>query len=316
MTDFDRLERKIDALSSQVDALAASARKSAELFEDAAPILKGVLCVATARLEKMEDQGYFAMGKGLLKILDRIVEEYDADDVEELGQNVVAIIDVIRSLTQPEVLALVAEISQVTENADQLEPLGLVGMARASRDEDAQRGVAVMVEIMRRLGQGVEKAARRESLRRLLGARRRKGHAPPLRLPRPSLRDVPRQPAEKVRAVSTPTSVIPKAVEPSAGQLAPGVTLTSEGYLQDWNTWTPEIAALMAQRIGVALTERHVALIEFARKEYGQSGASPNIRRLTTGSGLSTKELYQMFPKSPGKATAMIAGLPKPVGCI
>ena len=34
------------------------------------------------------------------------------------------------------------------------------------------------------------------------------------------------------------------------------------------------------------------------------------------GSGVDTKELYQLFPGGPGKLVARIAGLKKPTGCI
>lgn len=95
-----------------------------------------------------------------------------------------------------------------------------------------------------------------------------------------------------------------------------GVAFTPEGFLVDAAAWNRELAELLATSIGVALTDQHWKLIEFARDEYDKTGASPNIRRLTQGSGISTKEIYAMFPKAPGKCTALIAGLPKPVGCI
>ena len=41
-----------------------------------------------------------------------------------------------------------------------------------------------------------------------------------------------------------------------------------------------------------------------------------NIRRITTGSGIPTKELYSLFPRAPAKTVARLAGVHKPVGCI
>ena len=42
----------------------------------------------------------------------------------------------------------------------------------------------------------------------------------------------------------------------------------------------------------------------------------PTVRVLGKTSGVSVKELYQLFPKGPAKIAAKIAGIPKPRGCI
>jgi tRNA 2-thiouridine synthesizing protein E len=52
------------------------------------------------------------------------------------------------------------------------------------------------------------------------------------------------------------------------------------------------------------------------RKEFEAKGDAPSIRKLTKESGVSTKELYELFPGGPAKKAAKIAGLPKPKGCI
>ena len=57
-------------------------------------------------------------------------------------------------------------------------------------------------------------------------------------------------------------------------------------------------------------------VIRFARLEYLSQSASPNIRRLTSGTGLTTREIYALFPKAPGRSIARVAGIPKPAGCI
>jgi dissimilatory sulfite reductase related protein len=40
------------------------------------------------------------------------------------------------------------------------------------------------------------------------------------------------------------------------------------------------------------------------------------VRVLGKTSGVTVKELYQLFPKGPAKMAARIAGIPKPRGCI
>ena len=52
------------------------------------------------------------------------------------------------------------------------------------------------------------------------------------------------------------------------------------------------------------------------RAEFAQKGTGPTVRALGKTSGVSVKELYQLFPKGPAKLAARIAGIPKPRGCI
>ena len=206
-----------------------------------------------------------------------------------------------------------SEVSEAASHVDNVEPVGVVGMLKASQEQDAQRGMAVLVEVLRRLGKGVRKVERRQKLGAQLGPRRRRKLAGVARVRRAVERA---EPVPRAAAVA-PAAGAPKANSPAATPSAiGGVELTPEGFLVDASTWTPQVAEQLARSLGVLLTERHYQLIEFARTEYQTTGASPNIRRLSLGSGISTKELYQMFPRAPGKSTAMIAGLPKPVGCI
>jgi tRNA 2-thiouridine synthesizing protein E len=40
------------------------------------------------------------------------------------------------------------------------------------------------------------------------------------------------------------------------------------------------------------------------------------VRKLGKASGVTTKELFKLFPKGPAKQAALCAGIPKPRGCI
>jgi tRNA 2-thiouridine synthesizing protein E len=95
------------------------------------------------------------------------------------------------------------------------------------------------------------------------------------------------------------------------------INVDDEGFLVDPNEWTPEIAALLAQDEGIQeLTDRHWAVINFCREEFESTGKVPSLRRITKQSGVPTKEVYQLFPKGPGKKVSRIAGLGKPQGCV
>lgn len=95
------------------------------------------------------------------------------------------------------------------------------------------------------------------------------------------------------------------------------VQVNDEGFMTNPAEWTKEIAIELAKEEGIAeLTEAHWKVIEFCRANAETSHAAPTLRAITTGSGVSTKELFGLFPKGPAKKVARISGLGKPEGCV
>ena len=94
------------------------------------------------------------------------------------------------------------------------------------------------------------------------------------------------------------------------------VETNDEGFLVSSDQWTPEIADAIAGEVGLSLSDMHWKVITFCREDAASQGAAPGLRRISKLSGVNMKELYQLFPKGPGKLAAKISGLPKPQGCI
>jgi len=90
-----------------------------------------------------------------------------------------------------------------------------------------------------------------------------------------------------------------------------------EGFMVDKSQWTKEIAEEIARREGIeTLTEAHWKIIDFCRKTGEETGKAPTLRTITDGTGISTKELFALYPKGPAKKVAKISGLGKPEGCV
>ena len=95
------------------------------------------------------------------------------------------------------------------------------------------------------------------------------------------------------------------------------VQVDEQGFMTDPGEWTKEIAADLAEEEGIAeLTPTHWKVIDFCRQDAGASGKTPTLRRITTVAGVSTKEMFALFPKGPAKKVARISGLGKPEGCV
>jgi tRNA 2-thiouridine synthesizing protein E len=95
------------------------------------------------------------------------------------------------------------------------------------------------------------------------------------------------------------------------------VELDDEAFFVQPEQWTEDMAPELARREGIdELTAAHWQVIRCMRAEYFSKGTGPTVRVLGKTSGVSIKELYQLFPKGPAKIAAKIAGIPKPRGCI
>lgn len=94
------------------------------------------------------------------------------------------------------------------------------------------------------------------------------------------------------------------------------VDVDAEGFLTDPSQWDLELAEQLATNIGLELTDEHFAAIDFARSDHSAQGETPTLRRMASAGGVSTKDMFRLFPKKPAKKMAYVAGLPKPVGCV
>lgn len=96
-----------------------------------------------------------------------------------------------------------------------------------------------------------------------------------------------------------------------------------EGYLLNLDDWSPEIAHLIAAQEGLTLTPAHWEIITLIRQYYAEFDLSPAMRPLVKYTALKLgaekgKSVYllSLFPGSPPKLAAKIAGLPRPANCL
>lgn len=96
-----------------------------------------------------------------------------------------------------------------------------------------------------------------------------------------------------------------------------------EGFLLDLADWNDPVATELARREGIDLTTDHWAVIQTLRSFYEATGISPSMRpfvklifeRLGREKGNSIY-LLSLFPGSPAKLAAKVAGLPRPTNCL
>ncbi len=94
------------------------------------------------------------------------------------------------------------------------------------------------------------------------------------------------------------------------------IHVDDDGFMTNYDEWDEQLAGSLAAQIGVTLSETSWQAIRFLRDDFPGHGETATLRRVSTLGGITTKELFALFPKKPAKKLAYIAGLPKPRGCV
>jgi tRNA 2-thiouridine synthesizing protein E len=101
------------------------------------------------------------------------------------------------------------------------------------------------------------------------------------------------------------------------------LNVDKDGFLLDHLSWNEDAALQLALNENIELTKQHWELIHLIRQFYQAFDISPAMRPLAkyiklhlSAEQASSIYLMQLFPQSPAKYLAKIAGLPRPENCL
>jgi len=155
LADTVKLLRRFVEVAPTLERALVGLSAVAELVDDAAPLGSDVMAMVTERLDAVERKGYFRFATAALGVADQVVTNFDEHDVEQLGENVVAILEALREVTQPEMLVFLSRMidavhaEQVAVDMEPAEPPSLWALARQVRDPDVRRGMARALHTLR-----------------------------------------------------------------------------------------------------------------------------------------------------------------------
>ena len=78
-----------------------------DLIKDASPIFNEVIIDFAKKLNKLDEKGYFEFFAEAGNIFDNIIAHYKPEDVRELSDNIITIMETVRSATQPEMMTAI-----------------------------------------------------------------------------------------------------------------------------------------------------------------------------------------------------------------
>ena len=138
--DMLRLLRRILRNTNNIEEGLAQYESIMELISDVSPLTSDAFMKLLEMLNDYEERGYFEF--------DKIVTSYSREDVEALGDNVVHMLEIVKNLTQPEMLAVAERLLDIVQSqakAAELEPEdppSLFALAGKMRDPEVRMGLA------------------------------------------------------------------------------------------------------------------------------------------------------------------------------
>jgi uncharacterized protein YjgD (DUF1641 family) len=120
------------------------------LTDDVNRIGQEVFNVTVETLDRFEREGYFTFMQEAWKILERIVAEFNEEDVRALGDNIVTILTTARNMTQPEILSLANNaVEAISAEATVEDAPSTLKLLREFSDPQVRRGLARMLNVVK-----------------------------------------------------------------------------------------------------------------------------------------------------------------------
>ncbi|MFZ1653994.1 MAG: DUF1641 domain-containing protein [Candidatus Nanopelagicales bacterium] len=139
---------QLNALMAQLDSLS-------QLAELLSTLSGPAMSKATDFLEVADEKGYFAFARQGGAIADRVVTEFDEDDVKALGDNVVTILNAVKELTQPEIMAMLQRTAVTIQEGEDThsEPPSMFSLIKSMREPQTRRGLGRVLNMLNTVGE-------------------------------------------------------------------------------------------------------------------------------------------------------------------
>lgn len=151
--DFAALATRLLRNVNTLNELLVQLESAREFVTDAAPLGRQLFSDGLAKLDELDRKGYFAMGRELQRALDNVVANFSVEDVRLLADNLVAILQTVKNLTQPEMLQAINNAVEVYKKID-FDTMEEYSPWRAFREvnkPEMRRGLGFLIVFLRNL---------------------------------------------------------------------------------------------------------------------------------------------------------------------
>ncbi len=124
-----------------------------DLLKDVQPIANEMIIDMTGKMNELEKKGYFDFLRSTAKVVDNVITHFSAEDVELLADNVVSILETVKSLTQPDVMSAMNNAVTVFKSmdVDNIPEYSIFKAMRELRTPEMKKGLGFMIVFLKNL---------------------------------------------------------------------------------------------------------------------------------------------------------------------
>lgn len=153
LAELVRLLKKVIRQRPQIEMALDTLDSVTDMLDTSRPVIMEGFARATTLMEELERKGYFTFASGGLRLADNVVTSFSEEDVNRLGDNIVLILNVVKDLTQPEIMTFVRNtITAAEQEVTQPVNTSLGSILRQMQDPAVRRGLALTLRILRVVG--------------------------------------------------------------------------------------------------------------------------------------------------------------------
>ncbi len=151
---FKKLLRNINNITKTFEQL----ENFKDFIQDFSPISRELFLDFMNKLNEFDKKGYFEFLREMSRISDNIVTSFSADDVKNFGDNIVTILNTVKSLTQPDMLHAINNAVNVYKNLDidVSEKVSLFSLIKELNNPEFKKGLLFAVKFLKNIAKSQE----------------------------------------------------------------------------------------------------------------------------------------------------------------
>jgi len=125
-----------------------------EFVKDLEPLLKSAVPQTIHYLNELEQKGVFRIIKATVDLRTKVAASYTAEDIDMMGDGIVALLGLTKSLSDPKTVELLEKLSRIPSKVEleNAKSVGVFGLASAGFNPEISKGLGVLMELTKAMG--------------------------------------------------------------------------------------------------------------------------------------------------------------------